>query len=336
MVAIGLGIWYMLKRRKITPLIRIDSLSELTGCEIYGKAEFMNIGGSSKDRIAHEIIAQAELNGFKSTDVIYEGTVGSTGISLATICNLKGYNCHIFMPDDQAKEKYIALESLGAKVTQVKPCSIIDPNHYVNLARAEAAKLNTNESKGWFANQFDNLANFNAHFKTTGPEIYNQTGSRIDAFVMGAGTGGTLAGVSAFLKSKLRTVKCILADPEGSGLYNKVKFGVMYSSHEAEGTRKRHQVDSVVEGVGINRMTENFKLAIPFIDDAIQVTDKEALAMSRHLKQRDGIFIGSSSAVNCVAAYKVAKALGPGHVIVTILCDHGSRHTTKFWLKYLK
>ncbi|EXX53568.1 putative cysteine synthase [Rhizophagus irregularis DAOM 197198w] len=276
---------------------------------------------------------------------IFEGTSGSTGISIAMIAKAKGYNAWIIMPDDQAKEKYQLLEKLGATVEKVKPASIVDKNQFVNLAKRRAEDFGKNKENnkkkliatGFFTDQFENLANYLAHYQGTGPEIYRQTNGKIDALVTGAGTGGTIAGISRFLKPLIPSLKVILVDPPGSGLYNKVKHNVMYSPYEAEGTRTRHQVDTIVEGVGINRMTENFNMSTGMIDDAIRVTDEEAIAMARYLAKEEGLFIGSSSAINCVGCVRVARKLGPGHRIVTILCDSGQRHLTKFWNdEYLK
>ncbi|KAF2270629.1 PALP-domain-containing protein [Lojkania enalia] len=321
-----------------TPLIRIKSLSDATGCEILAKAEFLNgAGNSPKDRVALSIIEMAEEQGFltpHSGDTIYEGTAGSTGISLAAICRARGYKAHICMPDDMAIEKSDILLKLGAEVERVRPAPIVDQNQFVNLAKRRALE-HTNDPKkqgrGLFADQFETEANWRAHFTSTGPEIFSQTGGKLDAFVSGAGTGGTISGVSMFLKKVLPDVKIVLADPPGSGLYNRVKFGVMFDSKEREGTRRRHQVDTIVEGIGINRVTHNFDIGREFVDDAIRVTDDQAMAMARWLVENDGIFIGSSSAVNCVAAAKLAKQLGHGHRIVTLLCDNGARHLSKFW-----
>ncbi|UZJ55470.1 hypothetical protein CBS101457_004790 [Exobasidium rhododendri] len=431
-----------------TPLMRIESLSRLTGCEILGKAEWLNPGGSPKDRVAKRILDDAEEEGLlhpNTGSCIFEGTVGSTGISLATLARAKGYRCSIVIPDDVSKEKAELLRMLGAEIDAVRPRGIVDPKHFVNEAkrRAEAfgnteligpnfrqeganASLTPgwegeyrddlvlttnahvgaegrdmdeleNEPRGFFADQFENVSNFYAHYNGTGPEIWRQTGGMIDAFVAGAGTGGTLAGVSAFLKEKSapdeesesgsesgmeeegggrgsswfslrqspnrirasdnenkadlpwvstegdrqRQLRIVLADPQGSGLFNKVKYGVMYSQTEAEGKRRRHQVDTVIEGIGLNRLTKNFQLGLPYYDDAISVTDEEAVCMSRHLVLNDGLFLGSSSAVNCVAAIKTALRLKSERsekereiapiTVVTILCDSGSRHLSKFW-----
>ena len=206
------------------------------------------------------------------------------------------------MPDDQSAEKSHLLRALGATVLRVKPTSIIDENQFVNKAKTMAqAHTNGNSTpgKGFFADQFENEANWRAHFKTTGPEIHQQTNGTMDAFVAGAGTGGTISGVALFLKPRIPNLKIILADPEGSGLFNKVKHGVMFDSKEREGTRRRHQVDTAVEGIGINRITRNFEAGQMLIDDAIRVTDLQARKMAKWLVEKDGIFVGSSTAVNC-------------------------------------
>jgi cysteine synthase A len=245
------------------------------------------------------------------------------------------------MPNDMATEKSDLLLKLGAEVERVRPAPIVDQNQFVNLARKRAAEHTADPNKpgrGLFADQFETEANWRAHFTSTGPEIYEQTGGVLDAFVSGAGTGGTISGVALFLKSKLPSLKIVLADPPGSGLFNRVKYGVMFDPKEREGTRRRHQVDTIIEGIGINRVTHNFDVGKELIDDAIRVNDGQAIAMARWLVEHDGIFVGSSSAVNCeyimethcdfwlthcagVAALKLAKLLGPGHRIVTLLCD---------------
>ncbi|CAG8690512.1 3891_t:CDS:2, partial [Ambispora leptoticha] len=329
-----------------TPMIKIRSLSKATGCEILAKAEFLNPGGSPKDRVALNMIQMAEEQGLIQPNtgcVIFEGTSGSTGISIAMIARAKGYGAWIVMPDDQAQEKYQLLEKLGAHVEKTRPASIVDENQYVNLAKRRALEFsggkeheadndsNGGKGRGFFADQFENLANFQAHCYGTGPEIYKQTDGKISAFVAGAGTGGTIGGVSSYLKPLIPKLKVFLVDPPGSGLYHKIKHNIMYSPYEAEGSRRRHQVDTVIEGVGLNRLTKNFDLAREFIDDAIRVTDQEAVQMARYLVREEGLFIGSSSAMNCVGAVRVARMLGPGHRIVTILCDSGQRHLTKFW-----
>mmetsp|Transcript_18769 Transcript_18769/g.32480 ORF Transcript_18769/g.32480 Transcript_18769/m.32480 type:complete len:405 (+) Transcript_18769:1887-3101(+) len=310
-----------------TPMIEIVSLSKATGCRIYAKLEYLNPGGSTKDRVCLNIIEEAEKNGKLKVGetTIYEGTVGSTGISLACVARAKGYGAHVCMPDDQAKEKAHILRAYGATVEQVRPLSIVDSDQYVNLAKRRAAE----DPNGYFANQFENLANSRAHYRTTGPEIWQQTNGKIDAFVAGAGTGGTIAGISTFLKEKNEKIVIALVDPPGSGLLNKVQKGVMYDKTEQEGSRRRHQVDTVTEGVGINRITRNFARAK--VDLAFRSSDEESARMARHLMRHDALFVGSSSALCCVGAVKLARQLPPGSVVCTILCDSGQRHLTKFW-----
>ncbi|KAJ7579119.1 PALP-domain-containing protein [Mycena floridula] len=351
-----------------TPLIRINSLSNALGVQILGKAEFVNPGGSVKDRVALRVIEDAERRGLLHPHTgsrIFEGTVGSTGISIATIARARGYDTTIIMPDDVAEEKVKALVALGADVERVRPASIVDNKQFVNLARERAKDFGKTSSngrptllesssssivvlgdgssegdedladrpRGFFADQFENISNYEAHFDGTGPEIWRQLNGRLNAFVSGAGTGGTIAGVGRFMKSMDEDVIVAMSDPQGSGLYNKVKHGVMFDSKEAEGTKRRHQVDTIVEGIGINRLTRNMELALPIIDDAFRITDAEAVSMSRYLVKHDGLFLGSSSACNLVACVKLAKSKGwkDGETIVTILCDSGNRHYSKFW-----
>lgn len=240
------------------------------------------------------------------------------------------------MPSDQATEKSTLLLKLGAVVERVPPAPIVDPMHFVNRARTLAEEHTADPNRpgrGYFADQFENEANWQAHHDGTGPEIFRQCGASLDAFVAGAGTGGTIAGVARYLKPRLPDVRIVLADPQGSGLYNRIKYGVMFATTEKEGARRRSQVDTIVEGIGINRVTANFEAGRELIDDAIMVDDEQALAMARWLVEKDGIFVGSSSAVNCIAAVKVAQNLGPGHRIVTILCDSGTRYISKFWAR---
>ncbi|KAK6124567.1 hypothetical protein DH2020_041690 [Rehmannia glutinosa] len=346
-----------------TPLIRINSLSDATGCDILGKAEFLNPGGSVKDRVAVKIIEEAlDCGALAPGGVVTEGSAGSTAISLATVAPAYGCRCHVVIPDDAAIEKSQIVEALGATVERVRPVSITHKDHFVNIARRRALEANelaskhqetsetnninqnnscapaalTHSSKcladcrgGFFADQFENLANFRAHYEGTGPEIWEQVGGKLDAFVAAAGTGGTVAGVSRFLKEKKSSIKCFLIDPPGSGLFNKVTRGVMYTREEAEGRRLKNPFDTITEGIGINRLTENFKMAA--LDGALRGSDKEAVEMSRYLLKKDGLFLGSSSAMNCVGAVKVAQQMGPGHTIVTILCDSGMRHLSKFY-----
>ncbi|KLT41124.1 putative cysteine synthase [Cutaneotrichosporon oleaginosum] len=349
-----------------TPLLRIASLSDALGVDVLGKCEFLNPGGSVKDRVALRVIEDAEAHGYlrpHTGSVLFEGTVGSTGISLATVGKAKGYEAHIIMPDDVAVDKVLVLERLGATVERVRPASIIDENQFVNAARrrahefgnvdllsdrAELVSTQATESeahgnasaarasldakpRGFFADQFENESNFLAHYEGTGPEIVRQTGGHYDAFVSGAGTGGTISGTGRALKEANPECRVVLADPEGSGLFNRVKYGVMFAPQESEGTKRRHQVDTIVEGIGINRVTRNFEAGERIIDDAYRISDAEAVAMSRYLVQHDGLFLGSSSACNLVACVRLAKRLPKGSRIVTILCDSGARHQSKFW-----
>ena len=294
-----------------TPLVLIKSLSEATGCRVLAKAEYLNgAGGSPKDRVAVSIIETAERQGLltpNSGDTIYEGTVGSTGISLATLCRARGYLAHICMPSDMATEKSDLLLKLGAIVERVKPAPIVDEEHFVNRARnlAEAHTRDPEKpGRGFFANQFETEANWKAHFDGTGPEIWRQCNGVIDAFVAGAGTGGTISGVGLSLHARNPRIQVILADPQGSGLYNKIKHGVMFHTLETEGTRRRHQIDTIIEGIGLTRSTENFEAGCALISDAVKVTDDQALAMARWLVEKDGLFVGSSSAVNCESRTK--------------------------------
>lgn len=238
------------------------------------------------------------------------------------------------MPSDVSTEKSDLLIKLGATVERVPPASIIDPNQFVNTARRRAQEHSSSSSRpgnGFFADQFENPANYLAHQLTTGPEIFTQCNGNLDIFVAGAGTGGTLSGVALALKPLLPNLQIVLADPQGSSLYNKIKYGVMFSPTEAEGTRRRHQVDSVVEGVGINRLTRNFEMGMELVDDAVRVTDGEARAMARWVVQKEGLFVGASSAVNLVGAVRVAKRGGEGRRIVTVICDSGVRYLKRFW-----
>lgn len=298
-----------------TPLIRLDSFSEETGCEILGKAEFLNPGGSVKDRAALYIIKEAEEKGLlKPGGTVVEGTAGNTGIGLAHICNAKGYKCLIIIPDTQSQEKMDALRTLGAEVRPVPAVPYKDPNNYVRLSGTVASEM---ENAIW-ANQFDNLANRLAHYETTGKEIWEQTNGKIDAFTCATGTGGTYAGVSMFLKDQNPNVKTILADPMGSGLYSYAKTGEI----QIEGS-------SITEGIGNSRVTANMEGAP--IDDAIQIDDKEAIRVIYQLLRKDGLFMGGSVGINVGAAVAIAKKLGPGHTIVTILCDGGSRYQSRLY-----
>jgi cysteine synthase len=298
-----------------TPLIRLNSFSKETGCEILGKAEFMNPGGSVKDRAALFIIEDAERRGLlKPGGTVVEGTAGNTGIGLAHICNAKGYKCLIIIPETQSQEKIDLLRTLGAEVRTVPAVPYKDPNNYVRLSGSIAAEM---DNAIW-ANQFDNLANRLAHYGTTGPEIWDQTAGKIDAWVAATGTGGTYAGVALFLKEKNPDIRCVVADPMGSGLYSYVKTGEI----KLEG-------NSVTEGIGSSRITSN--MAGAPTDDAIQVPDAEAIRVVYQLLHQDGLFVGGSVGINVGAALALAKQLGPGHTIVTVLCDGGSRYQSKLF-----
>lgn len=298
-----------------TPLIRLNSLSEETGCEILGKAEFLNPGGSVKDRAALYIIKDAEEQGLlKPGGTVVEGTAGNTGIGLAHICNARGYKCLIIIPDTQSQEKIDLLRTLGAEVKTVPAVPYRDPNNYVKLSGRIAAEM---ENAIW-ANQFDNLANRRAHYETTGPEIWTQSDGKIDAWVSATGTGGTYAGVALFLKEKNPDIQCILADPLGSGLYSYAKTGEI----QIEGS-------SITEGIGNSRVTANMEGAP--IDDAIQIDDREALRVVYQLLHKDGLFMGGSVGINVGAAIALAKQLGPGHTIATVLCDGGARYQSRLF-----
>ena len=304
-----------------TPLIRLNTFSEETGCEILGKAEFLNPGGSVKDRAALYIIQQAEKQGLlKPGGTVVEGTAGNTGIGLTHICNAKGYKCVIIIPETQSQEKMDTLRTLGAEVRPVPAVPYRDPNNYVKLSGRIAEDM---DNAIW-ANQFDNLANRQAHYETTGKEIWEQTDHRIDAWVSATGTGGTFAGVSLFLKEQNPQIKCVLADPMGSGLYSYVKTGEI----KIEG-------NSVTEGIGNSRITANME-NVP-IDDAIRVDDNEALRVIYQLLNKEGLFMGGSVGINVGAAVTLAKKLGPGHTIVTVLCDSGARYQSRLynseWIK---
>ncbi|MEB3290417.1 MAG: cysteine synthase A [Leptolyngbya sp.] len=298
-----------------TPLIRLNSVSEATGCEILGKAEFLNPGGSVKDRAALYIIEDAEKKGLlKPGGTVVEGTAGNTGIGLAHICNAKGYRCLIVIPETQSQEKIDLLRTLGAEVRTVPAVPYRDPNNYVKLSGRLAEEL---DNAIW-ANQFDNLANRQAHYATTGPEIWQQTEGTVDAWVAATGTGGTYAGTALFLKEKNPNLQCVVADPMGSGLYSFIKTGEVSI-----------QGNSITEGIGNSRITANME-NVP-IDDAVQITDPEALKVLYQLLYKDGLFMGGSVGINVAAAVQLAQRLGPGHRIVTVLCDGGSRYQSRIY-----
>ncbi len=298
-----------------TPLIRLNRFSEETGCEILGKAEFLNPGGSVKDRAALYIIQDAEEKGLlKPGGTVVEGSAGNTGIGLAHICNAKGYKCLIVIPDTQSQEKIEALRTLGAEVRTVPAVPYKDPNNYVRLSGRLAAEM---ENAIW-ANQFDNLANRRSHYETTGKEIWQQTDGKVDVWVTSTGTGGTLAGVAMYLKEKNPAIKTVLADPMGSGLYSYIKTGEPHANGS-----------SITEGIGNSRVTANMEGAP--IDDAIRIEDPECVRVVYRLLKEEGIFVGGSSGINVAAAVQLAKQLGPGRTIVTILCDSGTRYQSRLF-----
>ena len=298
-----------------TPLIRLRALSELTGCDILGKAEFMNPGGSVKDRAALGILQAAEANGqLQPGGTVVEGTAGNTGIGLAHLCNARGYRCLIVIPETQSAEKIAQLRILGAEVRTVPAVPYANPDNYVKLSGRIAA-----ETPGavW-ANQFDNLANRQAHFDSTGPEIWEQCEGQVDAWVSATGTGGTYAGVALFLKERRPSLRCVLADPYGSALYQWATNGELH----AEGS-------SVTEGIGNSRVTAN--LAGAPIDDAVRIDDQSALETIYGLLWQEGLFLGGSVGINVAAAVETARRLGPGHRIVTVLCDSGDRYRSRLY-----
>jgi cysteine synthase A len=298
-----------------TPLIRLNSFSEETGCEILGKAEFLNPGGSVKDRAALYIVRDAEAKGLlKPGGTVVEGTAGNTGIGLAHICNAKGYKCLIIIPETQSQEKIDTLRTLGAEVRTVPAVPYKNPNNYVKLSGRVAQEM---ENAIW-ANQFDNLANRVAHYETTGKEIWSQTDGKIDGWVAATGTGGTYAGVSLYLKEQNPNIRCVVADPMGSGLYSYIKTGEI----KPEG-------NSITEGIGNSRVTANMQ-DVP-IDDAMQIDDRECVKVLYQLLRHDGLFMGGSVGINVGAAVALAKQMGPGHTIVTVLCDGGGRYQSRLY-----
>ena len=303
-----------------TPLIRLKKASEITKCEIYGKAEFMNPGGSVKDRAAKAIIQNAEkVDGLKVGGTIVEGTAGNTGISLAMCANARGYKTVIVLPETQSQEKKDMLRICGADLRLVPAVPYKDPNNYVRYSEKLAKDLAKENSNGviW-ANQFDNTANLEGHYNSTGPEIWQQTKGNIDCFICSVGSGGTIAGISKFLKEQKSDVTIGLSDPLGSALYNFYQNGKL----KAEG-------NSISEGIGQGRITENLNCAK--IDKAYQVSDEEALPIIFDLHSQEGLLLGGSSAINVAGAIRMAKEMGPGKTIVTILCDSGSRYFSKLW-----
>ncbi|MEE4190336.1 MAG: cysteine synthase A [Halieaceae bacterium] len=303
-----------------TPLLHLRKVSELTGCNIYGKAEFMNPGGSVKDRTALGIIQAAVAAGdLRPGGVVVEGTVGNTGIGLTIVANAMGFETVVVMPQGASKEKIDQVEMLGAELILVPTVSYDNPHHYIHTAEKVAEGRAHKEPNGaiW-ARQFDNPANAQIHCDTTGQEIWQQTDGKVDGFICSVGTGGTLSGVAAALREKNPGVKIGVADPMGSGVYNYFKEGV-----------PRKEGSSIVEGVGVSFVPGN--LAGLEVDFACQVSDEEALPYLYDLLKEEGISVGGSAAVNIAGAVRLAEELGPGHTIVTILCDSGARYASKLF-----
>ncbi len=303
-----------------TPLIRLNKASEITGCEILGKAEFLNPGGSVKDRAAYFMIRDAEERGvLKSGGVVVEGTAGNTGIGLALVGNARGYRTVIVMPETQSQEKIDMLRLCGAEVRLVPAKPYRDPGNYVRVSERVAEELAGTEPNGaiW-ANQWDNPANWRGHVESTGPEIWRQTGGKVDGFICAIGTGGTLAGVSQSLKSYNKDIAIGLADPEGAAMYSYFKTGELAS----EGS-------SITEGIGQGRITEN--VAAARIDIPFRVPDSEALPVIFDLLSEEGLCLGGSSGINVAGAIRLARELGPGKTIVTVLCDGGQRYQSKLF-----
>jgi cysteine synthase len=297
-----------------TPLIQLRKASELTGCTILGKAEFMNPGQSVKDRAALFIIKDAIKRGeLKPGGTIVEGTAGNTGIGLCVVANAMGFKTVIVIPDTQAQEKKDVLRQLGAELIEVPAVPYKNPNNYVKYS----GRLAKTMGAVW-ANQFDNVANRNAHIEGTGPEIWSQTNGKVDGFSCAVGSGGTLAGVSMALKKHNKNIRIALADPMGAALYNFYKHGELKS----EGS-------SITEGIGQGRITANLEGAV--IDDAFQVHDNEAIQIAFDLLEHEGLCMGGSTGVNVAGAMALAKQMGPGHTIVTILCDYGTRYASKLF-----
>ena len=303
-----------------TPLIKLRAASKLTGCEIYGKAEFLNPGGSVKDRAAKAIIEAAEANGsLREGGTIIEGTAGNTGISLAMAGNSRGYKTIIVMPETQSQEKKDALHIANADLRLVPALPFRDPGNYVRVSKSIAENLQKEKNANvvW-ANQFDNVANRDGHFSTTGPEIWKQTNGSIDGFICAVGSGGTIAGVGSYLKSRNKKIIISLADPNGSALFNYYQNGEFI----AEG-------NSVSEGIGQGRITANLEGFKP--DYSFQISDRIAMPILFDLMSEEGLYLGGSSAINVAGAIELAKKLGKGHKIVTILCDSGQRYKSKVW-----
>jgi len=303
-----------------TPLIRLRKVSELTGCEILGKAEFLNPGSSVKDRAALYMVLDAEARGaIEPGGIIVEGTAGNTGIGLALVGNSRGYRTVIVIPETQSQEKKDMLRLCGAELREVPAVPYRDPNNYVHVAERLAAELRESAPHGvLYANQWDNLSNRDGHYRSTGPEIWEQTGGKVDGFICAIGTGGTLSGVALFLKERNPEVRIGLADPLGAAMYSYFTSGELKS-----------QGSSITEGIGQGRVTRNVE-GTP-VDYAYQIPDAEALPVVFDLLREEGLCVGGSSGINVAGAVRLARELGPGHTIVTVLCDYGTRYQSKLF-----
>ena len=302
-----------------TPLIKLREVSEQTGCNIYGKAEFMNPGGSVKDRTALGIIRAAEADGsLQAGGTIVEGTAGNTGIGLTLLANALGYKAIVIMPDTMSQEKQDLLELYGADLRTVAAAAYSDEKHYIHRAERLAQRLRDNGDSAIWARQFDNLANGDIHYHTTGQEIWQQTAGQLHGFVCASGTGGTIAGVSRALKEHKSDIQIALADPQGSAMGSYLRTGELVSSGS-----------SLAEGIGISFLTENFKQAQ--IDQVFTISDETAIPYIFKLLKNEGMCLGGSSAINIAGAVALAETLGPGHTIVTVLCDYGDRYRSKLY-----
>ncbi len=303
-----------------TPLIKLKKASEITGCEIYGKAEFLNPGSSIKDRAAKGIVLDAiEKKQLLPGGIIVEGTAGNTGIGLGLVGNSLGYKTLIIMPETQSQEKKDALRLIGCELKLVPALPYSNPGNYIRQSQQIAEDLSkTHENGVLWANQFDNVANQMSHYNSTGPEIWGQTEGKVDAFTCAVGTGGTLSGTGLFLKEKNKNIKIALSDPFGSGLYNYYQNGEI----KADG-------NSITEGIGQGRITKNLENCP--LDLSFRISDNDALTIIFNLLKDEGLFLGGSSGINVAGAIQLAKELGPGHTIVTILCDSGQRYQSKIW-----
>jgi cysteine synthase len=305
-----------------TPLVKLKQASEITGCNIYGKAEYFNPGESIKDRAALFIVKDAlKKKLITKGGTIVEGTAGNTGIGLAIVCKEYGLKLKIVIPKTQSIEKKETLKKLGAELIEVDAVPYSNPNNYIKQSKKISEDLNKKSLNGvYWANQFDNVVNTEAHIQTTAEEIWNQTAGTVDGFTCAVGTGGTLAGVSIGLKNKNKNIKIALSDPMGSALFSHIKNNKLESSGS-----------SITEGIGTGRITKNFDKAL--VDDAFQTNDVEALNLIYDLIEKQKIVLGGSSGINIAGAIKLAKKMGPGKTIVTILCDHGKRYASKIFNK---